>query len=190
MLISMKIYKPLNGEEFDLDALPSNHQEIWRDVEKEFNKSPGWNDFSNFWRGRMTSLVRNGNRSQVAAAPIFKICQDLESRLGIEQGYIKKGDYRDSLEMLIDREFPSRYAFCKKAEIDEAFLSHVLKKKRNLSIAKLQEVMENAGYSVRIIFEKKLGDEQKDDLKMTIQRKRRADTRTRKLPRKKQLKMR
>lgn len=148
-------YITLKGEEINIEDLPSGHKEILREVAEYFKESPDWNDFSNFWLGKMRILSQNGNRKELARSPLFRVFQDMASRLGINQGYMRLGDYRDYLAMIIDRDFPSRYAFCQKTGLNEAFLSHILKKEKNLSISKLQDAMNKAGYNVKITFERK-----------------------------------
>jgi len=85
--------------------------------------------------------------------PIFRICQDLSSRLGIKQGYIRKDDYRDKLLEIIDSNFRSRYEFCKKVGIDEGFLSKVLRNQRSLSLDNLLRILGAVGYEIE--FKKK-----------------------------------
>ena len=74
----------------------------------------------------------------------------MESRLGIEQGCVRNADYRDRLAEIISEEFSSRYQFCKKAQVDEAFLANVLKKKKDFSIKKLEKILEDLGYELEI----------------------------------------
>lgn len=152
----MRNYTTLKGEEFDLDSLPEEQSKLWEKAEGYFQTSPEWTDFSTFWVRKVAKTFEGLERNEIVKMPIFKLCQDLESRLGIEQGYTREADYRDALRELIEENFPSRYAFCKAAGVNEAFLSHILRKDKNFSITTLQEVMDRVGYEMQITFEKKV----------------------------------
>ena len=82
-------YVTLDGEKFDIDDLLHEDWHIYKQVLEYLNQSPtpGWVDFANFW----TRLVVNLHKEtpEIIEKPIFKICQDLECRLGIAQGYIE-----------------------------------------------------------------------------------------------------
>lgn len=141
----MQIYKTLSGEIIDLDFLPGDHGQAYEEIKNYFDDQPHWNDFANFWMDKITSTV-DSEEENLAETVLFKIGQDLESRLGIQQGYVRPADYRDVLRDLIEIEYKSRYQFCKSTGVDEGFLSKILGKKKNLSIAKLEEVLEKIGY--------------------------------------------
>ncbi len=147
----MNFYKTLNSEVFDLDQLTNEQEAIYRAVESFYDTNPDWGEFSNFWIARMREVLGNEESSSVIKAPIYKICQDLDSRLGIRQGYTRESDYRDLLADVIDRHFKSRYQFCKEIGIDEGYLSNVLNKKRHISIEKLEEVLERTNYRIAFV---------------------------------------
>ncbi len=151
----MRNYTTLKGEKFDLDSLPEEQSNLWEKAEGYFQTAPEWTDFSTFWLRKVAKTFEGLDRSEIVKMPIFKLCQDLESRLGIEQGYTREADYRDALRELIEVTFPSRYAFCKATGVNEGFLSHILRKDKNFSIPNLQEILEKMGYEMQITFEKK-----------------------------------
>jgi hypothetical protein len=146
----MNLYTTLKDEEFNIDELPPNHQKAYTAVRKHFDASMDWTDFANFWLNKMRELTENGNKSGLVRSPLYRICQDMESRLGIKQGYVRKGDYRDYLAMIIDLEFPSRYAFCKEVGLDQSFLSHVLNRDKDFSMEKLETILSRIGYEVAL----------------------------------------
>ena len=82
-------YTTLEGEKFDVDKLSSEDSLIYRQVREYLGQSPkpGWVDFANFWTRLVVNLYRE--IPEITEKPIYKICQDLECRLGIEQGYIE-----------------------------------------------------------------------------------------------------
>ena len=143
----MKLYTTLSNGKYDLDTLDNSHKDFIEKIIHYYKRNPNWNNFANYWHKEGQKIWKNKNRKEVVKLPIFKICQDLESRLGIKQGYVRQADYRDELLKIIE-EYQSRYQFCRKTGIDEAFLSHILSKRKNLSIVKLQELLEKLGYEI------------------------------------------
>lgn len=146
----MKIYTTLNNEKYDLDNLSVLHKKFIIKIFIYYKKRPEWNKFANHWLKEGLKVWKNTNKKLVVNLPIFRVCQDLESRLGIREGYIKEPDYRDELLKIIE-EYPSRYKFCKKVGIDEAFLSNILRKKKNISMTKLQDLIHKIGYVVAFV---------------------------------------
>lgn len=146
----MKQYETLNHEILDLDNLPKKYQNFYREINKYYKKGPDWNEFSNLWLGKINSIFHKVKREDIVKTPIFRICQDMESRLGIKQGHTRMTDYRDILAKIIAENYQSRYNFCKKVGIDPAFLSSVLKKKKHFSTNKLQMILEKSGYEIEI----------------------------------------
>lgn len=59
--------------------------------------------------------------------------------------------WREQLDLIIKRNFKSRYAFCKEVGFDQGFLSNVFKKKKDLSIENLSEILDKIGYEITII---------------------------------------
>jgi len=51
-----------------------------------------WTDITNFWRSKLRELFDHDTqeaRRKMIDSSVYKICQDMESRLGIKQGYMK-----------------------------------------------------------------------------------------------------
>lgn len=144
----MKEYKTLNGEVYNIDSLSKKERVVYEEAQSYFKKNPDWPDFSTYWKDRIMEKLRGKTRKEIVSLPIFRICQDLSSRLGIKQGYVREEDYRDKLLEIIDRNFRSRYEFCKKVGIDEGFLSKVLRNKRDFSLDNLTRVLEKTGYEI------------------------------------------
>lgn len=144
-------YETLTHEFFNIDKLPSVERELYRNIKKTFDKKPLWNEFKIFCMNKISDTFEPKlSRKEVVELPIYRICQDMWSRLGIEQGYVRQADYRDILATMIYRNFPSRYQFCKAVGIDEAFLSNVLNKKKNFSIETLENILDKIGYRLEI----------------------------------------
>jgi transcriptional regulator with XRE-family HTH domain len=73
---------------------------------------------------------------------VYRLCQDLEARLGISQGKVAPPDYRDYLADLIDERYGSRYKFCRETGVDPGQLSRVLAGLSELSLPSLKRILE------------------------------------------------
>jgi len=60
-----------------------------------YEKKPTWNEFGNYWIIEGEKIWSEMERKDVVKHPTFEICQDLESRLGIEQGYVRQSENKD-----------------------------------------------------------------------------------------------
>ncbi|MBI4283618.1 MAG: hypothetical protein HY663_04025, partial [Chloroflexi bacterium] len=140
----------LSGEAFNLDELPAELQAVYSEVKSFYDTNIDWTEFTNLWMSKIREVFSNVKPSVIVEEPLYKICQDLDSRLGIRQGYTREPDYRDLLADIISLHYKSRYQFCKEIGVDEGYLSSVLNKKKNLSLEKLQEILNRTNY--RIVF--------------------------------------
>jgi len=147
----MNLYKTLNGEVFNLDELPDELKAVYSEVKAYYDTNADWTEFTNLWMAKIRENFSDKKPSEVVEEPIYKICQDLDSRLGIRQGYTREPDYRDLLADIISLHFGSRYRFCKEIGVDEGYLSSVLNKKKNLSLEKLEEILNRANYRIAFI---------------------------------------
>ncbi len=147
----MKLYKTLGGEVFNLDELPAELKAVYSEVKSFYDVNVDWTEFANLWMSKIRKPFSDKEPSAVVEEPIYKICQDLGSRLGIRQGYTREPDYRDLLADIISLHFGSRYRFCKEMGIDEGYLSSVLNKKKNLSLEKLQGILNRTNYRIAFI---------------------------------------
>jgi hypothetical protein len=82
--------------------------------------------------------------------PVYRILQDLGSRLGIAQGKVRMSDYRDELEQLILTRFKTRRAFCEATGLSEDMLSHVLARRKHLGIDTLTDALAKIGFALHI----------------------------------------
>jgi hypothetical protein len=146
----MQKYQTLNHEIYDLDALPPNQQSIYEAVWDFYQQEPDWDTFTAFWLAQVDQLQPQLTRKDITETPIFKICEDMDARLAINQGYTRPSDYRDELLMIIEQKFPSRYAFCQTIGLDEGYLSRVLNKRQHISMKKLAQILDAIGYEVII----------------------------------------
>jgi hypothetical protein len=94
--------------------------------------------------------ARGVPRPQSRQSAVYRIAQDLGSRLGIAAGLVRAPDYRGDLEELIRRKYPTRRAFCEATGLSEQMLSHVLAGRKQLSLGALTKALERIGYRLAI----------------------------------------
>jgi len=81
---------------------------------------------------------------------VYRLAQDLDSRLAISEGLARPPDYRDDLADLIRTRFRTRREFCEATGVSEDMLSHVLAKRKHLAIDTLTEALGRIGYTLHI----------------------------------------
>ncbi|MFA4880601.1 MAG: hypothetical protein WC650_03175 [Candidatus Doudnabacteria bacterium] len=97
-VLTKEVYVTLDGAKFDLDALSEQEQKVYQVVRQFLERAPepGWGgEFPNFWSSQLVNLY--GGEQQMLGTVLYEICQDLEARLGIKQGYIKPPEEHDWL---------------------------------------------------------------------------------------------
>ena len=146
----MKEYQTLKNEIYDLASLPPDQRKIFETVWNLYEQGPDWDKFSTFWLARVDGLQPKLTRKEIVETPIFKILEDMDSRLAIKQDHARRGDYRDELQVIVDQNFPSRYAFCQTIGLDEGYLSRVLNKRQHISMKKLTQILSTIGYELTI----------------------------------------
>lgn len=147
-----RIFQTITGRTLDLGKLDKKEREFLAAVQRRYERRPEWSKFASWW----AEVFR---RSGLPATSIaYRICQDLEARLGIAQGKVSPPDYRDYLADLIEERYGSRYRFCKKTGIDPGHLSRVFASRSELSLQTLQRVLENLHVALVIQPEEDLAD--------------------------------
>jgi tetratricopeptide (TPR) repeat protein len=87
----MKYYITLYNLLFVLDKLDRLQFDLAQKFIAYYNEEPKWIDFANYWMNEVIKVYHDGSKiTYTPELPIFKIGQDLETRLGIEQGYVYK----------------------------------------------------------------------------------------------------
>lgn len=128
-------YQLISGRTLALDGLDEKETAFLSTVERKYEKQPEWSQFAAWWG---EELQRAGLSPESIA---YRICQDLEARLGIAQGKVAQPDYRDYLADLIEERYGSRYRFCKETGIDPGHLSRVFASRADLSLQSLQHIL-------------------------------------------------
>jgi hypothetical protein len=134
-------YRTLTGRLMNLQALSQKERKALGEVDEVYRRRPGWTEFARTWPAILRERVWGKKRAPVGST-VYRVCQDMELRLGVAQGQVAPPDYRDHLADLIEEKFGSRYAFCKAAGIDQGNLSHVLAGRKDFSLDVLRKALE------------------------------------------------
>jgi hypothetical protein len=130
------VYQTITSRRIPVSKLSRTEKEFLSRVQQKYHARLEWTRFAAWWNAEFT---RTGLSTR---SPAYRICQDLEARLGIEQGSVSPPDYRDSLADLIDGQFGSRQEFCRATGVDPGQLSRVFAGRADLSLQALQKVLE------------------------------------------------
>ena len=97
-----RTYLTITGRVLPLDGLDAAESEFLASVQRRYATDREWSEFAAWWAEefRRSKLPRE--------SPAYRICQDLEARLGIAQGKVAPPDYRDYLADLIEERYGSR----------------------------------------------------------------------------------
>jgi len=135
MVTKNVVYRTLTGRSVELTKLTADERACLGAVVEKYRTHPEWTRFAAWW---MKELARRGvERTSV----LFKICDDLEARLGIAQGKASAPDYRHYLLALIEERYGSRYQFCKETGVDQGQLSRILAGQADFSLESLAKVL-------------------------------------------------
>ena len=131
------VYQTITGGRIEMSNLSdAEYRGLLAKIAKKYNARQDWTRFAAWWNAEINAA------GLAVSSVVYRICQDLEARLGIDQGKVAPPDYHDFLAELIDVQFGSRQEFCRAAEIDPGQLSRVLANRGDLSLKILQKVLE------------------------------------------------
>lgn len=134
--VSGPMYQTITGGQIPLSGLSGEEYGFLDIVAKKYSPKQDWTRFAAWWNAKFNAS------GLPTASVVYRICQDLEARLGINQGKVSPPDYRDCLAELIDAQFGSRQDFCRATGVDPGQLSRVLASRDNLSMKVLLQVLE------------------------------------------------
>src|SRR4051794_28144571 len=112
-------YQTITGRSIPVSKLSRSEKDFLSRVRQKYKERPEWTRFAAWWNAELTRAGLS------ARSPLYRVCQDLEARLGIRQGSVSPPDCRDSLADLIDEQFGSRQEFCRATGVDPGQLSRV-----------------------------------------------------------------
>jgi hypothetical protein len=146
-------YVDLKGRELPLDGLDAQERQFVAELQQRAKSHPDWDDFENSWTATVAAFydARGPARRESRETVVYKIAQDLSSRLAIAAGQARPPDYRDELEAIIRKSFRTRREFCAATGLSEDMLSHVLAHRKHLAIETLTQALDRIGYTIRLV---------------------------------------
>ena len=156
----LDVYRDLRGRAIPLADLDYAERSLFAYLIRTASKKLSWNEFRNDWRQRVHDFYTNRglSRAEILKTVAYRVGRDLSSRLAIAEGSAAPPDYRDDLEELIETKFRTRRAFCKATGLSEDMLSHVLNRRKHLSIEALTSALGRVGYCLHIAEQKSTVD--------------------------------
>lgn len=130
-----KKYRTLTGRTVVLEMLSGEERAFLMVVVERYRKWSDWTEFAAWW---MSEASKWGF---VRESPVFRICDDLEARLGIAQGKVAPPDYRHCILALIEERDGSRGKFCQETGIDPKQLGWILAGDANASVVELERLL-------------------------------------------------
>ena len=145
-------YTDLHGRQHSLAGLTKPERAALQRLRKLAVGNPDWMVYSNQFVAEMENLLPSAgtSRRELTQSIVYRVGQDLGSRLGVGQGKMRLSDYRDELQQLIATRFRTRREFCEATGLSEDMLSHVLAKRKNLAIGTLAEALAKVGFAIHI----------------------------------------
>jgi hypothetical protein len=131
-----RTYCTISGRRLDLSGLGNAEREVLVAVCAQYERAPEWSAFGRWWLRTMTEAGLS------ESSPAFRVCQDLEARIGIAQGMLASPDYRDMMADLIEDRYGSRSHFCEEAAVDPDQLARALAGQSQLPIQSLQAILD------------------------------------------------
>lgn len=143
------------GDTFDLSALDRDERELVSELLRFAEAHPNARtaEYWNFYPGRVGEFykARGLTRSETTKTLVWRIAQDINGRLMVAAGLARdSSDYREKLDALIREKYGSRRRFCELTGISEDMLSHVLAKRKHMSIQSLSDALAKIGYTIQI----------------------------------------
>jgi hypothetical protein len=150
MLTKNAVYRTLAGRTVDLTKLNHDERAYLAAVVAKYQERPEWSLFGAWWLNEVYE------RNILDSSVVYKICDDLEARLGVAQGKAAPPDYRHYLLALIEEHYGTRYRFCKATGIDQGQLSRILSGKADFSLESLGQILKALQASLVIQTEQEL----------------------------------
>src|SRR5688572_7151322 len=97
------VYVDLDGRDICLGHLDAEERKLLTRIRRRARTHPDWGDFRNYWVAAVAKFydARRVPRKVSREGAVFRVAQDLSSRLGIAEGVIQPDDYLSELEALI-----------------------------------------------------------------------------------------
>ena len=148
----MKTYTTLDGTAVALGSLDAQERALVSTLQAEAKAMPR-DEFYNHWIKTVLPFYRQRGLSKrdTVETGVYRIAQDLHSRKMVADGIARIPDYRDDLEKIVSKQFPTRRAFCEATGLTEDMLSHVFAKRKHLAVDTLEAALAKVGYRLHIV---------------------------------------
>ena len=148
-------YTDRRGDSLDLSALDRDERALVAELLRFAEAHPDARtaEYWNFYPRRVGRFyeARGLSRKATTQTLVWQIAQDINGRLLVAAGLAKDSDdYREKLDALIREKYGSRRKFCELTGISEDMLSHVLAKRKHMSIQSLTSALAKVGYTIQI----------------------------------------
>ena len=147
-----EVYVDLHGVRYSLTHLDADEHELIEELRQFSRDDPESSAFRNHFMDAVGGFYEKRGRSRrdVTQTVIWRIAQDICSRLMVAEGSARAPSLREELVDLIESQFSSRREFCQATGLSEDMLSHVLAGRKNLSIGALTDALAKVGYTIHI----------------------------------------
>jgi hypothetical protein len=145
----------LNRDSLDLSSLDEQERALVHELIAFADEHPDalTAEYRNFYVHRVGDFyeARGLSRKETTQTLVWRIAQDINGRLLVAAGLAKDSDdYREKLDALIRDKYGSRRKFCELTGVSEDMLSHVLAKRKHMSIQSLTSALAKVGYTIQI----------------------------------------
>ena len=146
------VYADLHGVRYSLTHLDADERHLIEELSRFARDHCESSAFRNHFMGVVGDfyLKRGLSRREIAQTVVWRIAQDIGSRLMVAEGSARAPSLREELVDLIESQFSSRREFCQATGLSEDMLSHVLAGRKNLSIGALTDALAKVGYTIHI----------------------------------------
>jgi hypothetical protein len=139
---------------FDLSLLDAEERTLVRDLISFAEEHPDARtaEYRNYYVRRVGGFyeARGLSRKETTKTTVWQIAQNIAGRLMVASGIARDSDdYREKLDALIREKYGSRRRFCELTGISEDMLSHVLAKRKHMSIQSLSDALAKIGYTIQ-----------------------------------------
>lgn len=132
-------YITLTGARLNLATLGDRERAFLDTCAAELAREPRWYAFAQFWRSRFRKAELRPN------SILHRCCEDLEHRLGVQQGHLAFPGYRSQILESARERGMSLSELCKKSNVDLGHLSRVFSGDSELSIESLNRILDSLG---------------------------------------------
>lgn len=145
-------YQDLAGSEWDLRTLSAAERRLVQATLRQAQRGTDWPKLRNSWHQQLLRLHPGRPGRDLVRLPVYAICEDITSRVGIDQGYFRSVTIATtSSKSSTNRSRPAIASQRARVWTRPSFLSRVMRKQAHLSIDTLDKVVAALGYRVALM---------------------------------------